>query len=141
MKVLHSAICDDAGQTPDGKLDLRGVFHDLYAPGFPARQDRMTLVVVIEWDREDHGRYQFKVDMVAPNDQVALTVEGHSDVADRDPDRPPPRSQLVMPLEGVVFPLAGEYRFEVRLKGHTFPGPVLYLVESEDAGSVPVERE
>ena len=141
MKVLHSAICDNAGQTPDGKLDLRGVFHDLYAPGFPAQQERMTLVVVIEWDREDHGRYQFRVEMVTPDEQIALTVEGHSDVADRDPTRPPPRSQLVMPLEKVVFPEAGEYRFDVKIKGQTFPGPTLYLVQTEDSESVPVDRE
>ena len=133
LKVLNSVICDHAGSTPDGKLDLHGVFHDLYAPGFPAQQGQMTLVLVVEWDRNDHGRFQFRVDMMGPDAQTALTVEGHSDVSDPDPTRPPPRTQLVMPLENAIFPEPGEYRFEIRIKGQNFPGPVLHLMQADEA--------
>jgi hypothetical protein len=34
-----------------------------------------------------------------------------------------------MPLDGVVFPRAGQYQFKVKVKGHTFGGPGLYLLE------------
>ena len=138
MKVLTAAICDRAGTLPDGKLDLQGVFHDLYAPGFPAKQGEMTLALMIEWDRGDEGRYQFRIDMVGPSGKPGLTVEGHSDVSDPDPTRPPPRTQLVMPMKDVVFPEAGEYRFELKMKGQTLPGPTLYLMETrEDEAAAP----
>lgn len=133
MRVLTAVICDHAGQTPEGKMNLHGVFHDLYAPGFPAQQDEMTLVVVLEWDRKDQGRFQFRVDMTGPGGQIALTVEGHSDVSDPDPSRPPPRTQLIMPMEQVTFPEPGEYSFEIKIKGETFPGPTLYLMQADDA--------
>jgi hypothetical protein len=134
MKILSAAICDHAGTGEHGKLDMHGVFYDLYAPGFPAKQARMTLVLVVEWDRGDSGRYQFRVDLTGPDGQIALSVDGHSEVDDPDPTRPPPRTHLLMPLDDVVFPVPGEYRFDVKLKGSTFPGPTLYLTEAPDAG-------
>lgn len=147
MELVLGLVCDDARTTPDGKLDVRGVFNDLYAPGFPAKQDRMVLVLVIEWDRDDQGRFQFRVDLKGPEDRPSLTVDGHTEVDRRPPDRPPARTRLIMPLEDVIFPQAGPYRFEARMKGRTFPGPMLHLVErdapppAEEEGSESEARE
>ena len=135
MRILTAAVCDHAAGTPDGKLNLHGIFHDLYAPGFPARQDRMTLVLVLEWDRSDAGRHSFRVDVRGPDGRPTLTVEGQSEVTPRPSDRPPPRTQLVMPLEDVVFPVPGRYEFEVKVKGNVLAGPALHLVEVEEAGT------
>ncbi len=129
MRLLTFAVCDQAAATPNGKLDLHGVFHDLYAPGFPARQDRMTLVVCIEWDRDDEGLHRLRVDIRGPDGRPTLTVEGESEVTPRPAERPPPRTQLVMPLEDVVFPVPGSYDFDIRVKGEVMPGPVLHLVQ------------
>ena len=124
---------------PDGKLDLHGVFHDLYAPGYPARQDRMTLVLTLEWDRNDNGRHAFRIDVRDPEGRPTLTVDGESDVTPGPAGRPPPRTRLVMPLEHVVFPVPGRYEFTVKVKGHVLPGPSLHLVavEGESQGTAP----
>lgn len=134
MDLLLALVCDDARPDDQGKLDIHGVFNDLYAPGFPAKQDRMVLVMVVEWDRADQGRYRFKVDLVGPGGKPTLTVDGHTDVDERPDDRPPARTRLVMPLEEVVFPTPGAYRFVIRVKGRELEGPALYLVRSEPAG-------
>lgn len=131
MRILASAVCDHAAASPDGKLDVHGIFHDLYSAGFPARQDRMTLVLSLEWDRSDSGRYTFRVDVRGPGRKPTLTVEGHSEVTPRPSDRPPPRTRLVMPLKDVVFPEPGRYDFRVTAKGRTMRGPVLYLIETD----------
>ncbi|HSM61396.1 MAG TPA: hypothetical protein VK849_11385 [Longimicrobiales bacterium] len=133
MQLLLTLVCDEAGLGPDGKLDVHGVFNDLYAPGFPAKQDRMVLVVVVEWDRSDEGRYRFRVDLEDQDGRPALSVDGYSDVDRRAEGRPPPRTRLIMPLEEVVFPRPGAYRFRIRIKGETFAGPSLYLVEAAEA--------
>lgn len=132
MELLLGLVCDHAQTTPEGKLDVHGIFNDLYAPGFPAKQDRMVLVLAVEWDREDEGRFQFRVDLNGPPDKPSLTVDGHTDVDPRPPDRPPARTRLVMPLEEVVFPEPGRYRFHVRMKGQTFPGPSLHVIERDE---------
>jgi hypothetical protein len=133
MQLLLALVCDDAGLNPEGKLDVHGVFNDLYAPGFPAKQDRMVLVVVVEWDREDEGRYRFRVDLEDDEGKPTLSVEGYSDVDRRPADRPPPRTRLIMPLDDVIFPRPGAYTFKISLKGQNLRGPDLYLVEAEEA--------
>lgn len=127
MRILAAAVCDHASATPDGKLDLGGIFHDLYAPGFPARQERMTLVLVLEWERSDNGRYSFRVELRGPGKRPTLTVEGQSEVSPRPADRPPPRTRVLLPLEDVVFPAPGRYEFRITAKGRTMRGPILYL--------------
>lgn len=138
MELLLALVCDDARPDSEGKLDVHGVFNDLFAPGFPARQDRMVLVVAMEWDRDDRGRFQFRADLVDPEGNTALTVEGETDVDRRPPDRPPARTRLVLPLEDVVFPVPGRYRFRIRMKGREFDGPTLHLFETGEAGPEPV---
>jgi hypothetical protein len=133
MQLLMAVVCDDARVNPEGKMDIHGVFNDLYAPGFPAKQDRMVLVLVVEWDRDDEGRHRFRVDLEDEDGKPSLSVEGHTDVDRRPADRPPPRTRLIMPIEEAVFPRPGPYRFMVRMKGQTHTGPSLYLVEADEA--------
>jgi hypothetical protein len=130
VRLLLALVCDDASINSEGKLDVHGVFNDLYAPAFPAKQARMVLVLVVEWDREDEGRHRFRLDLEDETGKATLSVEGYSDVDRRPPDRPPPRTRLVMPLEEVVFPRSGEYSFRIRMKGRSLPGPSLHLVEA-----------
>ena len=137
MELRFSTICDDARSPPDGKLDIQGVYHDLAAPGFPARQDRIVLVIVIEWEREDHGRYLFKADLEDQEGNVSITVEGETEVHLPGPNYPPARSQLIMPLENIVFPKSGQYAFVIRVKGQTLQGPSLYLMETDEEGALP----
>ena len=133
MKLLFTAICDDARLSEEGKVDVQGVFHDLYAPGFPAKQDRLVLVLVIEWAPGAQGRYDFRADLVDPDGNTALTVRGQSEVEPGPADRPPRRTQVLMPMDDIIFPIPGEYVFQVSAMGKRFRGPSLYLVEIEDA--------
>jgi hypothetical protein len=134
MVIRFAAVCDDARTTPDGKIDLHGVYHDLAAPGFPARQDNLVLVLVLEWDRADQGRYLFKADLEDDDGQVSLTVEGETEVDRPQPDQPPRRTPLIMPMEDVVFPKPGQYTFRVRVKGTTLQGPGIFLMEVPEGG-------
>ncbi|RMH13645.1 MAG: hypothetical protein D6701_12095 [Gemmatimonadetes bacterium] len=130
MKLQIALVCDDAHVDAEGKLDVHGVFHDLYAPGFPAKQDHMVLVIAVEWDRSDEGRYEFRVDLLDPEGTPTMSVQGHTDVDRRTPDRPPARTRLVLPMDDVVFLRPGEYRFAVRFKGRDLEGPTLYVMEA-----------
>ncbi|MEX2466123.1 MAG: hypothetical protein WD995_04390 [Gemmatimonadota bacterium] len=129
MHLRFAAVCDEAHATPEGKLELHGVYHDLAAPGFPAKQDRMMLVLVLEWGRRDHGRFRFRADLEDEEGTASLTVEGETEVPTPAEGNPPSRSQLLMPMEGVVFPHPGQYVFRVKVKGETLEGPGLFLME------------
>lgn len=137
MYLRFSAICDEAHATPEGKLELHGAYHDLSAPGFPAKQDRLVLVLVLEWDRQDHGRFRFRADLEDEDGNTSLTVEGETEVRTPPEGNPPSRSQLIMPMEDVIFPHAGQYVFRVRVKGQTLEGPGLYLMEVPEESASP----
>ncbi|MEJ2502566.1 MAG: hypothetical protein P8177_04485 [Gemmatimonadota bacterium] len=129
MNLLISLACEDARARPDGRLDFIGVFDRLQAPGFPAAQDRMMVVFVMEWDPSDTGRHDFTADLVAPDGRTVLTIEGHTDVR-VPPEGGRPRTRLMMPLERVVFPVAGEYRFILSLGDDRIEAFSLVVAES-----------
>ena len=132
MELILTLLCDSARTAADGKLDMHGVFNDLFAPGFPARREKMVFVAGIEWDRTDSGRFQFKVDLMDPSGRPAMTLEGHTDVDERPENRPPARTWLIMPLENVVFTGPGRYRFGIRVKGTDLNGPALHVFPADE---------
>jgi hypothetical protein len=134
VRVLYALVCEEARDRHDGRIDAIGVFHQLYAPGFPAQQEQMVVAIGIEWDGGETGRHEFRIDLTDPSGSPALTINGHTDVADRTPGEAPPQTRLVMPLEGVVFPGAGTYNFELIVsEGERLPLCPLHLVENPDA--------
>ena len=130
MYLQLAVVCDEARQVEHGKLDISGIFSDLSAPGFPAKHN-MVLVMVIQWGHKDAGGYDFQVDLVGPGERPSMTVQGQTEVDHREPPRPPPRTQIILPLKEVIFPKKGVYRFHIQVKGRSLDGPTLYLVESE----------
>jgi hypothetical protein len=126
---LSAFICGDARIAHDGRLDLVGVFNELYAPGFPARHARLVLAAVLVWDAAERGAIEFRVDLEDPGGASVFTVEGRTDVTGRGERGPPPKTQLVLPLHDVMFPSAGRYRFVLRYAGQRVYGPTLYVCE------------
>lgn len=113
MILRLAAVCEGAHERPDGRLDLTGIFNDLSAPGFPAMQERMTVVFVVEWEPDETGELPLRADMIDESGRKLLTIQGHTDVEARSADRSPPQTRVIMPLEKVVFPQPGRYRFEL----------------------------
>lgn len=130
MNLLLGLVCDRAHQAADGRLHIEGQYHDLYAPGFPAKHN-LTLVTVLEWSRKDHGRYNFTVELVDPNGKPSLRGSGYTEVVEAAEGGPAARTYYIEPLEDVVFPVAGTYRFRIQVKGEWHEGPTLYLWEQE----------
>lgn len=112
MNLVLSLACEQAGTRPDGKLDVTGIFNELSAPGFPAAQDHMTVVFVLEWSGEERGKQALRADLLDEGGRTVLTIKGHTQVEPRE-DGAPAHTRLVMPLENVVFPEPGRYRFRL----------------------------
>jgi len=126
---LNALICGDARMSHDGRLELTGVFNELFAPAFPATQARIVLVAMLVWDAGEQGRLQFTVDLVGPSKKSVFTIEGNTEVPERKQGVPPPKTQLVLPLHNIMFPVAGRYRFAFQVGATRMVGPSLYLCE------------
>ena len=135
MNLVLSAACDEVRERPDGKLDLIGVFNELHAPGFPAVQEHMTVVMVIEWDRGEAGEMRIAADLEHANGTKILTIEGTTDVETRPEDRTAAQTRLILPLERVVFPEPGPYTFTLRAGEREFRAIPLFLSQAETTGT------
>ncbi len=123
-------FCADSGAGPDGKLSIHGIFNELRAPDFPALQDRMVLVGIVEWQRDLKGRISFAVDLNDPDGVAIFSVEGHTDVEARPSSKAPAKSPLILPLKNVMFPVPGHYRVRININGTELPGPSMHLLRS-----------
>lgn len=132
MRVLYSVLCEEAAARQDGRIDLHGVFHQLYAPGFPAKQDRMVLALAVEWNDGEEGVHEFKIDLNDPNRSPSLTINGETEVQRGPEVQGPPQTRLILPLEEIVFPAPGTYLFELETGGDRIPLAPLHLIENPD---------
>ncbi len=123
-------FCTDAGAGADGKLSIHGIFNELHAPDFPALQDRIVLVGIVEWPRDVQGRIPFTVDLTDPEGMSIFLIEGHTDVEARPPSQAPAKTQLILPLENVMFPAPGHYRVRINFNGTELAGPSMHLLRS-----------
>jgi hypothetical protein len=127
MKLILSLICEEVRERQDGRMDIMGVFNELGAPGFPAAQDRMTVVIIVEWSPGEEGEQPIRADLVDEAGDQLLTIQGHTDVEQRDPKGAPPQTRLVLPLEEVVFPHGGQYHFQLKVGDAVVPAASLFL--------------
>ncbi|MGI9190180.1 MAG: DUF6941 family protein [Longimicrobiaceae bacterium] len=130
MRVLYAAICEEASVRNDGRVDLHGVFHELYAPRFPARQDDVTLAVAIEWDGAESGDVRFRIDLVDPGGAPVMTISGSTEVPPFPSGVTPPRTPLVLPMRTLLFPMPGRYRWVLELAGERTVLAPLHLIEN-----------
>lgn len=123
-------FCEHAATGPGGKLNIEGIYNELYAPGFPAKQDTLVLAGVLEWQRETSGVQPFTIHLVDPTEKPIFTVEGETEVDARIDGRAPAKTHLIFPLENLVFMHPGRYGVVVELQHDQLRGPSLYLLHS-----------
>ena len=123
-------FCTHAGTGSDGKLSIHGIISELRAPDFPARQDKLVLVGIVEWQRDLEGRIPFAVNLNDPDGMAIFSVEGHTVVESRSPSRAPAKTHLILPLENVMFPAPGHYRVQIDINGTEIAGPSMHLLRS-----------
>ncbi len=123
-------FCEHAETRSDGKLNVEGIYNELYAGGFPAKQAHLVLAGIVEWDRHIQGKQPFTIHILDPEEKTIFTIEGHSEIDARPDDRPPARTHFIFPLENIVFIDPGQYRVRIEILNTQFFGSSLYLLRS-----------
>lgn len=127
MNLVLAIACDKAEVTSDGKLNVEGVYNELSAPDFPAAHPSVTVVLVIEWDIRETGEQPIRADLMDPEGEMVVTIQGHTDVELAPDNEVPPQTRIVLPLENVVFPVPGRYHLRIQAGSHTVEALPLYL--------------
>lgn len=127
MNLVLAIACDQAEVAPDGKLNVEGIYNELSAPDFPAAHPALTVVLVIEWDIHDTGEQQIRADLMDPDGEMVVTIQGHTEVELAPDNEVPPQTRIVLPLENVVFQQPGRYHLRVQAGSMTVDTLPLYL--------------
>ena len=127
MELKLAALCESVRERPDGRLDIIGIFDELHAPAFPAVQDRMTVVLIMEWSEDEYGEQPFRADLLHSNGRKILGLQGVTVVQKMGSGAP--KTRLIQELDKVVFPAAGDYHFELVAGGNVMDAGTLRLTE------------
>lgn len=112
MKPLLFLAADYANITGDGKLNVMGVFNDIYSFNFPARHPTMHLVGKLSAELGEYDQTRnFTIKLLNEDgNQVFMDISGQFQIPKGERGRKP-EVNLILELKDVVFPNPGIYQF------------------------------
>jgi uncharacterized protein DUF6941 len=133
MQVTLAVLADYVNNTPEGKLNIMGIFNSVSAPAFPTLIHDMRIIVKFQFSAAERGQtrnVQFKFLDTDGNELLAL-----SQPLDVPGNALNPEVAHIVNLRGIVIPTPGEYAFSIlmndeeraRIPLHVeqIPGPVV----------------
>lgn len=113
MKQLLILAADYANITGDGKLNVMGIFNDIYSYNFPARHTSMHLVAKLGAELGEYGQTRsFTVRLLDEDGNQIMDISGQFQVPKGERGRKP-EVNIVLELKDVVFPKPGLYQFVI----------------------------
>jgi hypothetical protein len=115
MELLTILAADYANITKEGKLNVMGIFKNIYAADFPARHLSMTLVVKLgaELGEFDDER-QLTVKLMDEDGNEIMRLTGPVKVP-KPSGGHRPEINAILEVNEIVFPHPGRYQFSVQV--------------------------
>ncbi len=120
MQIRIAALADYTNVTAEGKLNILGIFSQLYAPGVPARHPSMQFVVQFAFEPTETGEKNIRIALQDADGVQVLSLQS-SLMIQAAPGPDPVVVNQVLVLQDVVFPKFGSYEFAIELDGEPMP--------------------
>lgn len=135
MEVDLALLADAATLDASGKLNILGIFDRLGGRGLPLRHPRMAMVLRFTAGLQEAGRHAVEITLRDPDGGEVVRMDGEMHLA---PGSGGVGGEVRVPhilnMDGLVFPKAGRYGFDVRVDGeHHVTIPL--VVASAPAGA------
>jgi hypothetical protein len=118
MEVDLALLADAATIDGSGKLNILGVFDRLGTTAFPTRHPRMSLVMRFSAGVRELGRHAVAIAIKSPDGKELVRIDGEMNLA---AGARGVASGILVPhilnMDGLVFPVAGRYAFDVIVDG------------------------
>lgn len=118
MEVDLAVLADAATVDGSGKLNILGIFDRLGTSSFPTRHARLSLVLRFSAGIHEVGKHEVEIVLNGPDGKELVRIDGEMNLSAG------PRGVAggvlvphVLNLDGLVFPVAGRYSFDVRVDG------------------------
>ncbi|MBI5054129.1 MAG: hypothetical protein HZC38_19235 [Chloroflexi bacterium] len=113
MKLVLFLVADYANVTGDGKLNVMGIFGEIYAHNFPARHSAMHIVVKLMGELGEYGQKRgLTVKLLDPDGNPVIDLSGEIDVP-MPKDGRKSEVNAIMGVRDIIFPKPGPYQFVV----------------------------
>lgn len=116
MKLDLALIADAATVDGSGKLNILGVFDHIAVMDFPARHERMCLVMRFRAEAAEKGDHQIDVVILDPAREEIARMTGSIDLG-KAVGRESVHIPQVLHLDGFVFAQPGVYRIRIEIGG------------------------
>lgn len=139
MELLTAVICDSASDY-NGKLCILGAFDTLGSSKFPIKHPHCTLALRFIFQAEDHGPHQFEIRFVNADGQELLPRGPLRFNVNVDPipmDRYFVSRNLILNMQGLEIPAAGEYAFDLIKDGSALKRIPLQVIQGPNMPSNP----
>lgn len=118
MDVDLALLADAATIDGSGKLNILGVFDRLKTSSFPTRHPRLSLVLRFSAGIHEAGRHEVGIALKAPDGKEVMRLNGEMKLA---PGPGGASDGVLVPhvlnMDGLIFPMAGRYAFDVAVDG------------------------
>ena len=136
MDIDLALLADAATIDGTGKLNILGVFDRIAAGTFPARHDRMVLVLRFSAGMSEAGGHEVDIRLCGPEGEELIRLDGEMQLA------PGPgsaggviRVPHVLHLDGLMLPRPGGYSFDVRVDGEHLVSLPLTVADGTGGGA------
>lgn len=118
IKIPFALLADYSNISREGKLNILGIFTQLYAPKEPVTHPQMQLVYTLEADRAETGRkHRLEIELIDGDGKKVFSFGG-----DLEFSQPPAGETRVIANQNLVmnniqFPHFGKYEFKILVNG------------------------
>jgi hypothetical protein len=138
MKPLFFLAADYANITGDGKVNVMGIFNDIFSFSFPARHSSMHLVGKLGAELGEYGQTRnFTVKLLDEDGNQIMDMSGQFEIPKGERGRKP-EVNLILELKDLIFPKPGIYQFVLLVEKDQKCELSLYVNEVE-ALKLPLE--
>ena len=111
MKLLLFLTADYANITREGKLNVMGIFSDVYSSQFPARHPSMHIVAKLGAELGEYGQTRdFIVKLLDEDGNQIFDLSGQFQIPKGERGRKP-EVNVILELKDIVFLKPGIYQF------------------------------
>lgn len=118
MEVDLALLADAATIDGSGKLNILGIFDRLGTSSFPTRHPRLCLVLRFSAGVHEVGKHDVGIVLKGPGGKEIVRIDGEMNLG---AGLRGVASGVLVPhilnMDGLVFPAAGPYSFDVRVDG------------------------
>ncbi len=132
MELLTILAADYANIAQGGKINVMGIFRNIYATRFPAAHPSMALIVKLGADLGEYGDERtLTIKLLTADGRELMRIESPIKIPEGKGGQRP-EVNAIFEINGMVFPEPGRYQFSVQVDRDVKGSLALDVVKLEE---------